>query len=77
MRPITANDPKNKSATNMATILRILRDGKMHVAEDIAFLAGCHVRTVYRHVAAARQVGWEIKGDKGCGYMLRERGKTT
>lgn len=51
-------------------LIRILRDGKLHRAADLAARLGVSVRTVWRDMASLRASGLPVEGERGVGYML-------
>lgn len=50
-------------------IVQILRDGKLHRAQDIARALGVSVRTVYRDMETLQLSGIPVEGERGVGYM--------
>ncbi|WP_372572452.1 helix-turn-helix transcriptional regulator [Ruegeria jejuensis] len=53
-------------------IIQILRDGKLHRAQDIAERLEVSVRTIYRDMDTLAASGIPIEGERGVGYMVRE-----
>jgi predicted DNA-binding transcriptional regulator YafY len=53
-------------------IIQILRDGKLHRAQDIADRLEVSVRTIYRDMDTLVASGVPVEGERGVGYMLRE-----
>jgi predicted DNA-binding transcriptional regulator YafY len=53
-------------------IIGILRDGKLHKAQDIADRLGVSVRTIYRDMDTLVASGVPVEGERGVGYMARE-----
>lgn len=53
-------------------LLRILRDGQLHRAADLAETLGVSVRTMWRDMAQLQSNGVPIEGERGIGYMLRD-----
>lgn len=51
-------------------LVRILRDGALHRAADIARQLGVSVRTVWRDMATLQASGIPVEGARGVGYML-------
>lgn len=56
----------------LAEIVEIVRDGRLHLARDIAGALGVSVRTVYRDIDTLVASGVPIDGERGVGYLLRE-----
>ncbi len=50
-------------------IVQILRDGRLHRAEDIAARLEVSVRTIYRDMDTLRASGVPVEGERGVGYM--------
>ncbi len=53
-------------------ITLILRDGKLHRAQDIADRLEVSVRTIYRDMETLQASGIPVEGERGVGYMIRE-----
>lgn len=53
-------------------IIQILRDGKLHRAQDIAERLEVSVRTIYRDMDTLVASGIPVEGERGVGYMVRE-----
>ncbi|MFA3915901.1 helix-turn-helix transcriptional regulator [Ruegeria hyattellae] len=53
-------------------IIQILRDGKLHRAQDIADRLEVSVRTIYRDMDTLAASGIPVEGERGVGYMVRE-----
>ncbi len=53
-------------------IIGILRDGKLHRAQDIADRLEVSVRTIYRDMDTLIASGIPVEGERGVGYMVRE-----
>jgi predicted DNA-binding transcriptional regulator YafY len=53
-------------------ILQILRDGKLHRAQDIANRLKVSVRTIYRDMETLCASGIPVEGERGVGYVVRE-----
>ncbi|MBS0563144.1 MAG: YafY family transcriptional regulator [Proteobacteria bacterium] len=51
-------------------LTRILRDGKLHRAADLALRLGVSVRTIWRDMATLQASGLPVEGERGVGYML-------
>lgn len=53
-------------------IIQILRDGKLHRAQDIAERLEVSVRTIYRDMDTLVASGIPVEGERGMGYMITE-----
>jgi len=53
-------------------IIQILRDGRLHRAQDIAQRLEVSVRTIYRDMDTLAASGIPVEGERGVGYMVRE-----
>lgn len=53
-------------------IIQILRDGKLHRAQDIAARLEVSVRTIYRDMDTLVASGVPVQGERGVGYMAIE-----
>ncbi|MDE4095974.1 helix-turn-helix transcriptional regulator [Phaeobacter gallaeciensis] len=53
-------------------IIQILRDGKLHRAQDIAARLEVSTRTIYRDMDTLVASGVPVEGERGVGYMVRE-----
>jgi predicted DNA-binding transcriptional regulator YafY len=49
-----------------------MRDGRLHLARDIAGALEVSERTVYRDIATLVASGVPVEGERGVGYLLRE-----
>jgi len=56
----------------LAEIVEIVRDGRLHLARDIAEALDVSIRTVYRDIDTLVASGVPIDGERGVGYLLRE-----
>ncbi|WP_170348915.1 helix-turn-helix transcriptional regulator [Ruegeria atlantica] len=54
-------------------IIQILRDCKLHRAQDIADRLEVSVRTIYRDMDTLVASGVPVEGERGVGYMVREQ----
>ena len=52
-------------------LIRILRDGRLHTAAELATATGVSVRTIWRDVAVMAATGLPVEGERGLGYILR------
>lgn len=53
-------------------IIQILRDGKLHRAQDMADRLEVSVRTIYRDMDTLVASGVPVQGERGVGYMITE-----
>lgn len=53
-------------------IIQILRDAKLHRAQDIAERLEVSVRTIYRDMDTLVASGVPVQGERGVGYMITE-----
>jgi len=53
-------------------IIQILRDGKLHRAQDIAARLEVSTRTIYRDMDTLGGSGVPVEGERGVGYMITE-----
>ena len=51
-------------------LIQILRDGRLHRAQNMADRLGTSVRTIYRDMDALVASGVPIKGERGLGYFM-------
>lgn len=61
-----------RRSERLAEIVEIVRDGRLHLARDIANALEVSVRTIYRDIDTLVASGVPIDGERGVGYMLRE-----
>jgi len=54
-------------------IIQILRDGKLHRAQDIAARLEVSTRTIYRDMDTLVASGVPVEGERGVGYLVREQ----
>ncbi|WP_281954211.1 helix-turn-helix transcriptional regulator, partial [Pseudophaeobacter arcticus] len=54
-------------------IIQILRDGKLHRAQDIAARLEVSTRTIYRDMDTLVASGVPVEGERGLGYLVREQ----
>jgi len=53
-------------------IIQILRDGKLHRAQEIADALEVSVRTIYRDMDTLTASGVPVEGERGVGYMITQ-----
>ncbi|MGC3936645.1 helix-turn-helix transcriptional regulator [Roseobacter sp. EG26] len=53
-------------------IIQILRDGKLHRAQDIAEKLEVSTRTIYRDMDTLTASGIPVEGERGVGYMITQ-----
>lgn len=51
-------------------LVQILRDGRLHLARDMADQLGVSVRTIYRDMDTLMASGVPVEGERGLGYMM-------
>lgn len=51
-------------------LMQILRDGKLHRAQDLAARLEVSVRTIWRDMDTLRASGVPVEGERGVGYMI-------
>jgi len=52
-------------------LVRILRDGRLHTASELARALGVSPRTIWRDMAMMAATGLPVEGERGLGYILR------
>ncbi|WP_112308919.1 helix-turn-helix transcriptional regulator [Pseudogemmobacter bohemicus] len=60
-----------KRDARLYDLVQILRDGKLHTAEELAASLGVSTRTVWRDMAMMAATGLPVTGERGLGYILR------
>jgi predicted DNA-binding transcriptional regulator YafY len=53
-------------------IMRLLRDGQLHRAQDIATRLDVSVRTIYRDMDSLTASGVPVEGERGSGYRITD-----
>ena len=53
-------------------LIQILRDGKLHRAQDMAEALEVSVRTIYRDMDTLMASGVPVEGERGVGYMITQ-----
>lgn len=61
-----------RRSERLSEIVEIIRDGRLHLARDIAEALEVSERTIYRDIATLSASGVPVDGERGVGYMLRE-----
>ena len=61
-----------RRSERLAEIVEIVRDGRLHLARDIAEALDVSLRTIYRDIDTLVANGVPIDGERGVGYILRE-----
>jgi predicted DNA-binding transcriptional regulator YafY len=54
-------------------LIQILRDGRLHTARALAERVEVSARTIWRDMASLQAAGLPVDGERGLGYILRER----
>lgn len=62
----------HQRADRLFELMRLLRGGGVHRAEDLAARLEVSVRTIYRDVARLEASGVAVSGTRGTGYVLRD-----
>lgn len=52
-------------------LVRILRDGRLHTAAELAAAMAVSTRTIWRDMAMMAATGIPVEGERGLGYILR------
>ena len=60
-----------KRDARLFDLVQILRDGRLHTAEEMAQRLGVSTRTVWRDMAMMAATGLPVTGERGLGYILR------
>lgn len=61
-----------RRSERLTEIVEIIKDGRLHLARDIAEALEVSERTVYRDIATLIASGVPVEGERGVGYLLRE-----
>ncbi len=59
-------------AQRLSEIVEIVRDGRLHLARDLAHVLEVSERSIYRDIATLIASGVPIEGERGVGYLLRD-----
>jgi len=59
-----------RRADRLMNLIRLLRDGQLHRAADLARATGVSLRTVYRDMDTLAASGVPIEGERGTGYRV-------
>ncbi|MDJ0994077.1 MAG: YafY family protein [Dinoroseobacter sp.] len=51
-------------------LIQLLRDGKLHRAQELAEATGVSLRTIYRDMETLQASGVPVEGERGVGYMV-------
>ncbi|MGX9349966.1 helix-turn-helix transcriptional regulator [Shimia sp. W99] len=60
-----------KRADRLYALIEILKDGRLHRAEDMAKRLGVSMRTIYRDMETLAASGVPVEGERGLGYAAR------
>lgn len=60
-----------KRDSRLFDIVQVLRDGRLHTADELARALGVSTRTIWRDMAMMAATGLPIEGERGLGYILR------
>ena len=61
-----------RRSERLTEIIEIIRDGRLHLARDMAEALEVSERTIYRDIATLIASGVPVEGERGVGYLLRE-----
>lgn len=61
-----------RRSERLGEIVEIVRDGRLHLARDLAEALEVSERTIYRDIGTLIASGVPIEGERGVGYLLRE-----
>jgi predicted DNA-binding transcriptional regulator YafY len=61
-----------RRSERLTEIVEIIKDGRLHLARDIAEKLEVSERSVYRDIATLIASGVPVEGERGVGYLLRE-----
>ena len=61
-----------RRADRLFDLIQILRDGRLHRAEDMARKLGVSTRTIWRDMTTLATSGLPVEGARGVGYQLRD-----
>ncbi|MEO0752236.1 MAG: HTH domain-containing protein [Pseudomonadota bacterium] len=61
-----------RRSERLTEIVEIIKDGRLHLARDIAEALEVSERTVYRDIATLIASGVPVEGERGVGYLLKE-----
>lgn len=62
-----------RRSDRLSEIIEIIRDGRLHLARDIAQALGVSVRTIYRDMDTLVASGVPLEGERGVGYLCASR----
>lgn len=69
-RPPENQDTALRRTDRLYEMIQILRDGRLHRAQDMADQLGVAVRTVYRDMETLMTSGVPVIGERGLGYAM-------
>lgn len=59
-----------RRSDRLMTLIRLLRAGRLHKADDLARATGVSLRTIYRDMETLAASGVPIEGERGIGYRV-------
>ena len=65
--------PAMRRTDRLFDLIQTLRDGRLHTARALAVQTGVSSRTIWRDMATLIAAGLPVEGERGVGYILRER----
>ena len=54
-------------------LILALQQRRIVTGQQVADELSCSVRTIYRYIARLRDVGFDIRGEPGVGYMMNTK----
>ncbi len=61
-----------RRSERLVELVEIMRDGRLHLARDLAQAVEVSERTIYRDIATLMASGVPVEGERGVGYLMRE-----
>ena len=52
-------------------LVQVMRDGRLHTADELGRRLGVSTRTIWRDMAMLSASGLPVEGERGLGYILR------